>query len=309
MTDNLLIIGGTGFIGKHLTCAAMKSGFQTTVLSLHEPKSESKVEGASYLQADTTDCDDLRRKLSKTDIDYVINLSGYIYHSSFSEGGDAVIESHFTAVKNIVKILDRNKLKRFIQIGSSDEYGNIEAPQNEAMRESPISPYSLAKVASTHFLQMLNRTEGFPVVILRLFLVYGPQQDHKRFLPQVIKGCLSGEAFPTSLGEQLRDFCYVDDVTRGILMALRQDNINGEVINIASGAPVTIRKVIETVKELIGQGNPLFGQVPYRQEENMMLYADINKVTHALNWAPQVSLEDGIRRTINSYRAVSDENL
>ena len=170
------------------------------------------------------------------------------------------------------------------------------------MRESPISPYSLGKVASTQFLQMLNRTEGFPAVILRLFLVYGPSQDHKRFLPQVIRGCTSGKSFPTSLGEQLRDFCYVDDVTRGILTALMQDDINGEVINIASGIPVTIRKVTETVKVLIGQGDPLFGQIPYRTGENMALYADISKANNLLEWKPEITLEDGILRTINFHR-------
>ena len=305
MADNLLIIGGTGFIGKHLTSAAVRSGFRTIVLSLHQTRGENKVKGAMYLQADTTDFNGLSNRLLNIDINYVINLSGYINHCFFSAGGDSVIDSHFSAVKNIVKVLDWAKLKRFIQIGSSDEYGNLQAPQNEAMRESPISPYSFGKVASTQFLQMLNKTEGFPATILRLFLVYGPSQDHKRFLPQVIRGCASGKSFPTSSGEQLRDFCYVDDVTRGILMALMQDNINGEVINIASGIPVTIRKVTETVKALIGQGNPLFGQIPYRTAENMALYADISKANNLLKWKPEITLEDGILRTINSYRTAN----
>ncbi|MDB3989821.1 NAD-dependent epimerase/dehydratase family protein [Pseudomonadales bacterium] len=305
MADNLLIIGGTGFIGKHLTSAAVRSGFRTIVLSLHQTRGENKVKGAMYLQADTTDFNGLSNRLLNIDINYVINLSGYINHCFFSAGGDSVIDSHFSAVKNIVKVLDWAKLKRFIQIGSSDEYGNLQAPQNETMRESPISPYSFGKVASTQFLQMLNKTEGFPATILRLFLVYGPSQDHKRFLPQVIRGCASGKSFPTSSGEQLRDFCYVDDVTRGVLMALMQDNINGEVINIASGIPVTIRKVTETVKALIGQGNPLFGQIPYRTAENMALYADISKANNLLKWKPEITLEDGILRTINSYRTAN----
>lgn len=301
MAENLLIIGGTGFIGKHLTSAAVKSGFQTIVLSLHEPHGENKVKGAEYVQADITNFNDLSKRLLNIDVKFVINLSGYIDHCPFSKGGDTIIDSHFSGVKNIVKVLDWGKLKRFIQIGSSDEYGNLKAPQNETMRESPISPYSFGKVASTQFLQMLYRTEGFPAVILRLFLVYGPSQDHKRFLPQVIRGCTSGKIFPTSLGEQLRDFCYVDDVARGILMALMQNDINGEVINIASGIPVTIRKVIETVRVLIGQGEPLFGKIPYRPKENMELYADISKANNVLNWKPEITLEDGILRTIDSY--------
>ena len=137
---------------------------------------------------------------------------------------------------------------------------------------------------------------------IRLFLVYGPSQDHKRFLPQVIRGCASGKPFPMSLGEQLRDFCYVDDVTRGILLALRQGDINGEVINIASGIPIKIREVAQKVKVLIGQGDPIFGQIPYRPKENMALYADISKANYLLNWQPETALEDGILRAIALYK-------
>ena len=79
-------------------------------------------------------------------------------------------------------------------------------PQCEELREQPISPYSLAKVASTHFLQMLQRTEGFPAVVLRLFLTYGPHQDNRRFLPQIIQACLRDDEFAVSDGHQLRDF-------------------------------------------------------------------------------------------------------
>jgi nucleoside-diphosphate-sugar epimerase len=105
---------------------------------------------------------------------------------------------HFGGVQNILQSVNLDSLKRFVQIGSSDEYGNLSAPQTEDMRESPISPYSLGKAASTQLLQMLYSTEGLPTVILRLFLVYGPGQDLRRFIPQVIQGCLSSGYFPTS---------------------------------------------------------------------------------------------------------------
>ena len=134
---------------------------------------------------------------------------------------------HFTALQNLLEVIPRGKLKRFVQIGSSDEYGNASAPQHETLREQPISPYSLAKVASTHFLQMLHLTENFPAVTLRLFLTYGPGQDTGRFLPQIIRGCLADLTFPTSAGKQLRDFCYLDDTVRAILQALNVPKVDG----------------------------------------------------------------------------------
>ena len=143
--------------------------------------------------------------------------------------------------------------------------------QHEGLREEPISPYSLGKVASTHFLQMLFRTEEFPMVILRLFLTYGPGQEDRRFLPQIIKGCLSDAEFPTSEGQQLRDFCYVRDTVRAIMMALVSEDAKGQVFNVASGESVTIRSMVDEVCRIVGMGRPQFGEVPYRPDENMAL--------------------------------------
>ena len=124
------------------------------------------------------------------------------------------------------------KIKRFVQIGSSDEYGNNISPQSEDMREDPITPYSYAKTALTHFLQMLHKTENFPCVILRLFLVYGPRQKLDRFIPQVITGCLKNNEFDTSHGNQLRDFCYVDDIVQAILKSFENEEVNGKILNV-----------------------------------------------------------------------------
>lgn len=303
MKENLLIVGGTGFIGENFARLADRSGYKLVIISLNEPVKRQKLNNATYLQVDITNFNQLQGKLKDYSFDYVVNLSGYIDHSEFLKGGNELIDSHFEGVRNLLKLINWKRLKRFVQIGSSDEYGDIPAPQAENLREQPISSYSLGKLASTQMLQMLHRTENFPAVILRLFLVYGPGQNNNRFLPQIIKGCLSGESFPVSSGGQLRDFCFVDDVSFGILKSLDNDNdnVNGEIINIASGKPITIREVVEIVQKKINFGNPQFGVIKYRVSENMALYADISKARTMLKWSPNVSIEDGISRTIKSY--------
>ena len=303
MGHRLLIVGGTGFIGRNLVLNALEDGFNIVVLSLNEPSSEKKIEGVDYLQMDITKPIQTSNQLAEYPFDYVVNLSGYIDHSRFLEGGYKIIKAHFEGVQNLLQFLDWSKLKRFVQIGSSDEYGNHFPPQHEEMRELPISPYSLGKVASTQFLQMLHRTQGFPAVILRLFLTYGPGQDNRRFFPQIIQGCLLDDPFPTSAGAQIRDFCYVDDIAQGILAALTNDQVDGEIINLASGSPVAIRDIIELIQKTLGRGIPEFGKVPYRVGENMALYADISKANRILDWKPLVTLEEGIERTIDEYFA------
>lgn len=296
----LLVIGGSGFIGRHLCRVAADAGYTVTALSL--TPGGAPINGARALHADLGDAARLAAALKGEKFEYVINCGGYIDHRPFRNGGRALIKSHFEGVQNLIELLDRDCLARFVQIGSSDEYGAGSAPQREDVREAPISPYSAAKQATTHFLQMLWRTEQFPAVTLRLFLSYGPGQDQQRFLPQIITGCLEDRTFPVSAGNQLRDFCHVRDVTRGILDALDADNVCGEVINLGSGDPISIRKVIERVQQLIGRGNPEFGRVPMRPGENPALYADVSKARRLLAWAPAFTLDAGLADTIDHYR-------
>ena len=306
-TPHLLVIGGTGFIGHHLLKSVQKKGWQMTSVSLNPPTEERFVHGVRYLHFDIVDKTLVKKHLGE-DFDYVVNLGGYINHQFFRDGGRDLIEMHFSALQNLLEVLSRRKLKRFVQIGSSDEYGNAPAPQNEKLREQSISPYSLAKVASTHFLQMLYRTENFPSVTLRLFLTYGPGQDTERFLPQIIKGCLLNKSFHTSAGEQLRDFCYVGDTVQAIISTLQTSNAMGEVINIASGNPITIRTMIETVQELIDGGYPEYGKINYRNGENMSLYASVEKAKSILNWKAETDLKSGLNSTINYYKSIHKIN-
>ena len=249
-------------------------------------------------------------KLGACSFEYVINCAGYIDHTHFTKGGRNSFDNHFLLVLNLIEIIDRDVLKKFVNLGSSDEYGSALAPQNELQREQPISPYALGKVASTHLLQVLHKTENFPATIVRLFLAYGPGQNQQRFIPQVIAGCLNNITFSTSKGEQLRDFCYIDDVVDAIFLALFNEKANGEVFNIASGIPIAIRDVIVMIKGLVGGGQPEFGAIDYRCGENMALYADVSKAKRLLGWSPKISMHDGLAKTVKwTSSSARQENI
>jgi nucleoside-diphosphate-sugar epimerase len=299
---SLLIVGGSGFIGRHLANAAIERQYKTTVLSLHRVDESNRINNIDYLEADLSNLTELSNTLSRSKFTHVVNLGGYVDHSCYRDGGRDVISAHYSGVENLLHCLNWGILESFVQIGSSDEYGDADSPINEAVREAPISPYSFGKAAAGQLLQMLYRTEGFPVVVLRLFLVYGPGQGEQRFLPQVINGCLRGDSFATSLGEQVRDFCYVGDVVEGILLALSSPNAHGEIVNIASGKPVGIRTVIETIVKVVGNGKPRFGEIPYRPGESMSLYADVSKANKLLGWKSKIELSDGLAETISYFK-------
>ncbi len=297
-SPRLLVVGGNGFIGRHIVNHALGMGWYITSLSLSLPVAGDRIDGVCYLAADIANGDELKKTLTEPCFEYVVNCGGYINHALFSNGGRKVFEAHFSGVLHLVQLLNRNALRSYINVGSSDEYGSNSAPQIETQREAPISPYSLGKVAASHFLEMLYRTEGFPSTTLRLFLTYGPGQDTGRFLPQIIKGCLEDRSFPASAGQQLRDFCFVQDTVAAVFAALSEPAVRGETINIGSGTCISIRHMVETVQALIGRGTPLFGKVAYRPGESMALYADVTKAKQLLGWSTGVPLEVGLQQTI-----------
>ena len=173
-----------------------------------------------------------------------------------------------------------------MQVGTCDEYGSNTSPIKENYKEDPITSYAVAKLASINLLIMLHKTENFPATALRLFLVYGPHQKNDRLIPQVISGCLKKKKFPVSKGNQLREFCYVDDVINAILLSLTRPKALGEVFNVGSGKPVSVKFIINKISKIIKQGKPQFNKIPFRKNEILKLYPSIDKISRILGWKP-----------------------
>jgi len=283
----ILVVGGSGFIGHRLVSRLAQEGADIVSVGVSEGKRVDVFPNVRHIRIDLQAREELDRNFPKGLFTYVFNLGGYIDHSSFQVGGRSVINVHYVGTLNLLEKVFSPKLKAFIQIGSSDEYGITSSPQKEVIREAPISPYSAAKAAITHLIQALFKAEGFPGIIARLFLVYGPGQDDGRFIPQIIKGCLADQTFPTSSGEQIRDFCYVEDIVEGLILCALTPEARGKVFNLASGEPLSVKEIINKIVDIIGKGRPDFGKIPYRKRENMSLYADISKAKQIIGWQPK----------------------
>jgi len=301
MPQRLLIIGGTGFIGQHLALSAKNQNLHVTSLSRSNKTFKNSNNLDSFVNIDLKDIETLTDFFNKNSFEYVVNLSGYIDHRGFSDGGIEVIKDHFISSLYIVNLLNRNHLKRYVAVGSSDEYGLLPSPQNETYRESPISPYSFAKTANCHFLEMLYRSENFPVTILRPFLVYGPGQSLDRLVPHSIINCIKNEEFSLTSGKQIRDFCFVEDIVEAILLAIESESALGETINLGSGRPLGVRNLVMMIKELCGGGAPVFGSKKSLKYENPSLYPELSKAKNLLGWEPKYSIEEGLLKTIAFY--------
>lgn len=298
---SVLVVGGTGFIGRHLATKCLELGAAVTVMTRAQ-RQTVWVAGARHVHCDLRRRESVAAALDGRAFQFVFNLGGYIDHTPYSAGGRDVIEQHLTGLMNLVDALDRPALRGFVQVGSSDEYGDQAAPQSGPFNSAPISPYAFAKRACTDLVRGLSSQEGFPGIATRLFLVYGPGQGTARLLPHVIQACLRDETFPVSPGEQTRDFCFVEDVVEGLILAGVTTSAHGSSVNIASGEPVQIRDIIESVVRLTQGGKPQFGARPYRQGESMALFADVSNTSTLLGWHRRTPLEEGLVRTIAAYR-------
>ena len=295
----ILIPGGTGFIGYHLCLFFFKKGWKVHSISKNKPKKSRKIKGVKYILCDIRNKKALNKDLGEH-YDYIVNSSGYVDHSR----NRSILQTHFLGCKNLIYKFKNKMPKKFIQIGSSIEYGNQKSPQKENLlkKVNTFSVYGNAKLKTTFFLLSLFRKERYPISIIRPYLIYGPNQDNNRVIPFVINNSIKDKNFDCSPGNQKRDFLYIDDFVQAVYKSLKSKRNNGELINIGSQKPIKIKNLILKITSLVKKGNPNFSKIRIRTDEPNELFPDITKAKTILNWSPKVSLEKGLKKTISFYK-------
>jgi len=187
--------------------------------------------------------------------------------------------------------------KRLVITNSQEE------PDYGASNAVPASPYAASKFASSAYARMFNSVYGLPVVIARVFMVYGPEQkDHNKLVPYTILQALAGNAPQLSSGVRKIDWVYVSDVVEGLLLLGSKSGIEGQTIDLGTGQ---IHMINEMVKEILNQIDPSlegdFGAIPNRIMEQEPV-AKAEETMAKIGWRAQVSLKEGLARTIDWYR-------
>jgi UDP-glucose 4-epimerase len=201
-------------------------------------------------------------------------------------------------------------VRRVIYAGSSSAYGDTPTlPKHEGMAPNPISPYAVAKLAGEHYMRVFARVYGLETVVLRYFNVFGPYQDPTSHYSGVLaifcRRMLAGEQ-PTIFGdgEQSRDFTYIDNVVHANLLAAAAPaaKVSGKVMNTATGKRITLIQTFELLCELTGyNGKP--GYAAGRAGDIRDSLADIRLAGELLGYQPIVDFREGLRRTVEWYRA------
>ncbi len=294
----ILVLGGTGFIGSNVCKKAVKMNFIVHSISKKKPKSINRLKKVKYLIADLTK----KNSLKKYDFNYhyVVNSSGRSFFPKNKQEKINLRNNHYYGMLNLISALNKKTLKRFVHIGSSMEYGLIPGPQYEKNKCKPNNYYGRVKLKCTIYLKKKFLIEGFPSVVLRVFQVYGPNQQRDKIIPFSALNCKKGKSFKITKGNQLRDFLYIDDLIDSIFKSLLNDKVNGKIINVGYGKPISIRNLVEHIRSIYQKGKPQFGVKKIKHSENLILYPKLTVAKNILKWSAKISLKNGIKKTINS---------
>lgn len=306
-----LVTGASGFIGSHLAARLVAEGAEVHVLLRPGGSAERLAALRDRLrvhEGDVTYPPSVSEAVARSEPDVVFHLAADTGVRRLSEGWGGVersvrvnLEGTLTVLRAVLE--SPHRVASFVRAGGLEEYGTGATPYDERQREQPISPYSASQVAATHYCDMLQRGTDTRIVTLRPALVYGPAQSTDFFIPCLIETCLRGGDFAMSSGTQRRDLLYVDDLIDAVVLAAVREEASG-VINVGHGVEHAMREVAEQIVRLCGSPTMLaIGAVPTRPGDLEHLVTATARAEALLGWRPTTSLDDGLRRTIEWYRA------
>jgi UDP-glucose 4-epimerase len=307
--SRILISGAAGFIGTHLLDHLLKESYQILCLDLFfsETFIQKYGESAELLTGNVLDKNFLEPIIKHFSPDYVFHFAGSKNRSNLISEFTSSFELNYFGTLNLFSsLLTISNLKLVTIMGTSEEYGLVSAPFAEYSYEFPGTAYGLSKLAATKLALIFNRQFNLPVVIFRPSIAYGPMQGEDMFLTSLIKTLLRREPFKMTKGEQLRDFVYIDDLIEAFLLAMKNREVAGQLINIGYGSSVRLSEIALQIAELTDSKEYLrIGDLPYRCTEIMNYTVDISKAYSILKWYPKTKLEVGLEKTISFFR----ENL
>ncbi|WP_394833492.1 SDR family oxidoreductase [Pendulispora rubella] len=301
-----LVTGGAGFIGSHIVEHLVRSGHRARV---YDNFSAGKRENLRHIPEDKLEIieadvrDSPRLEYTMAGCDVVFHQAAIV---SVPYSVDHPQETHDVNLQGTMNVLfaaKRQGVKRIVFAGSAAVYGeDPELPKRESMREDPISPYGVEKLASELYLRTYARLHGVESVTLRYFNVFGPRQDPKSpysgVISVLVDRALRGET-PTLFGDgnQSRDFVFVRDVAQANLLAATVPGVGGRVYNVGRGQRTTLLELVAMLGRTVGRGITPEHQPPRAGDIRDSL-ADISRARTELGFDPKVSVEEGLRELV-----------
>jgi len=307
LVKSALVTGGAGFIGAHLVRRLATDGYRVIVvddLSWGEARRVEPLSNVQLIRADIATIGEHERILR--DVGLVFHLAALISAYESLESPDAYFKTNVTGLLRILEACSRLSRPRFVLASTSGVYGNTPEPlKQEDDPPMPATVYALTKLAGENLLRMYRGRFGYDDVSLRLFNVYGPGQNPGHPYANVTCQFARAAAMRTPVqlvgdGEQTRDFIYIDDVIDAFMIAATRP-CEHRIYNVGSGRPTSIGRLLAIVEDVSGSSLEVERRPPWPNDIRA-IRADCARLRDEHGFSPRVGLQDGLSRTIDSFR-------
>ncbi|AEH22762.1 UDP-glucuronate 5'-epimerase [Thermodesulfobacterium geofontis OPF15] len=305
-----LVTGVAGFIGWRVGEFLLKEGkavlgvdnlndaYDVTLKywRLNELK---KSENFKFYQIDITNFQALKTIFETYSISAVIHLAARAGVRASLENPWVYVDSNITGTLNLLELMKDFGVKKLVLASTSSIYAGQSPPFHEDLKvDTPLSPYAATKKGAELLSYTYHHLYGLDISVVRYFTVYGPAGRPDMSIFRFIKWIY--EEKPIKIfgdGTQARDFTYIDDIARGTIASLKP--LGYEIINLGGGKnPISINQIIEILERLIGK-KAKREYLNFHKADVKVTWADISKAKKLLNWEPEISIEEGLKRTVN----------
>ena len=310
-----LVTGGAGFIGSHLVEALTAAGCEVAVLDNLSGGDLFNLESVNthitFYEEDIRQLDALEQAAAGCDV--IFHLAAVVaVQQTIEDPIDSTMVNDI-GMLNVLEAARKTNVRCVVLASSCAVYGDDpRLPKEESMTPMPTSPYAVHKLSGEHYLRVYSELFGLKTASLRFFNVFGPRQNPSSPYSGVISIFMSKAASHQAPviygdGKQTRDFVYVNDVVKALLLAAKTDGKAGDVYNIGSGSRVTINRLWELIASLSGQQlEPVYQ--PARAGEILHSVGNVDKARSLLKFKNDFSLERGLELTLEWYRGQGNED-
>ncbi len=306
MGKKVLVTGGAGFIGSHLVDRLIQEGNEVVVIDNLSTGKRKQLNKNAVLYKMDIRSKRIERVFRKERPLTIVHLAAQmnVRHSTENPGFDADV--NILGILNLLEHAVKNGVRKVSFASSGGAvYGEQEVfPAGESHRTEPMSPYGISKLAGEKYLAYYATALGLRSVVLRFANVYGPRQDSEGeagvvaiFSKLMLEG---GQPIVNGTGKQTRDFVYVDDVVESIMATIGED-IQG-IFNVGTGQESTVNECYGIIKTLTNSScKDLYGAA--KKGEQFRSVLDVTKLRERFDWDPQVSLSEGLKKTVEFFQA------
>jgi len=308
----LLVTGADGFIGSHLVETLLARGHQVTALAQYNSFNNwgwlQDIDGLEKVQVVTGDIRDPHfcKQITQGQ-DAIFHLAALIAIPYSYVAPDSYIDVNVRGTLNICQAARENGVGRILHTSTSEVYGTAQyVPIDEAHPLQPQSPYSASKIGADAIAMSFFHAFGLPVTIARPFNTYGPRQSARAVIPTIISQIAAGKQ-QIALGDlsPTRDFSFVRDTCRGLVLLAECEAAVGRTVNIGSNSEISIGDTLETIKRVMGADVEIVSEsqrIRPANSEVQRLWCDNSLIHGMTGYTPEYSLEAGLRETVTWFR-------